>query len=452
VGRCDAAERDAGSAEAARGGEAGVPGDGTGGRLGPGALRRRVHAHRGVGASSRSGRDVRVEPSSGSVGRGRPGVCAGPVVGGCRVGVLGGSGIGRGRPGVCARRVVGGCRVGVLGGSSIGRGRPGVCAGPVVGGCRVGVLGPSCDAGGFSGFSRTGIPGESGLGGRACVATSALGPEVGACDIVGRGTSRHILHRAGAVSGSCRDGGLGRCCAGAIGGSSRDGGLGRSPRRRDAVDVRGTFRVSCLLLGLGDSRAGSASTAGQDRRGRVMSAELGFGLLALLLVGLPALRVVTSPDLVRAILWLAAALLGTAVLYAFLHAPFLAGVQVLTYVGGVVTLMVFGVMVTRKHDGSNVALGNTGRLRGAIAALAFFVVVATAILRTDLSSLLPVETPSTQDLALSLLDRYLLAFEVASVLLLAAIVSAVVLARRKDPAPESPTATEVAALREGSAP
>jgi NADH-quinone oxidoreductase subunit J len=435
VGRCDAAERDAGSAEAARGGEAGVPGDGTGGRLGPGALRRRVHAHRGVGASSRSGRDVRVEPSSGSVGRGRPGVCAGPVVGGCRVGVLGGSGIGRGRPGVCARRVVGGCRVGVLGGSSIGRGRPGVCARPVVGGFRAGVLGPSCDAGGFSGFSRTGIPGESGLGGRACVATSALGPEVGACDIVGRGTSRHILHRAGAVSGSCRD-----------------GGLGRSPRRLDAVDVRGTFRVSCVLLGLGDSRAGSASTAGQDRRGRVMSAELGFGLLALLLVGLPALRVVTSPDLVRAILWLAAALLGTAVLYAFLHAPFLAGVQVLTYVGGVVTLMVFGVMVTRKHDGSNVALGNTGRLRGAIAALAFFVVVATAILRTDLSSLLPVETPSTQDLALSLLDRYLLAFEVASVLLLAAIVSAVVLARRKDPAPESPTATEVAALREGSAP
>ena len=82
-----------------------------------------------------------------------------------------------------------------------------------------------------------------------------------------------------------------------------------------------------------------------------MSAELGFGLLAVLLVGIPALRVVTCHDLVRAILWLAATLLGTAVLYAMLHAPFLAGVQVLTYVGGVVTLMVFGVMVTRKHDG-----------------------------------------------------------------------------------------------------
>lgn len=182
-----------------------------------------------------------------------------------------------------------------------------------------------------------------------------------------------------------------------------------------------------------------------------MTAELGFGLFALLLVGLPAFRVVTSPDLVRAIFWLAGSLLGTAVLYALLQAPFLAGVQVLTYVGGVVTLMIFGVMVTRKHDGSNVGVGATARLRGAVAALAFFGVVAAAILRTDLSSLTPVETPSTQDLARSLLDQYLLAFEVASVLLLAAIVSAVVLARRKDPAPETPEAPEPVALRGGSA-
>jgi len=180
--------------------------------------------------------------------------------------------------------------------------------------------------------------------------------------------------------------------------------------------------------------------------------ELGFGLLALVLVGIPALRVVTCRDLVRSILWLAATLLGTAVLYALLHAPFLAGVQVLTYVGGVVTLMVFGVMVTRKHEGSNFTIDGTGRLRGALAALAFFVVVAGAIIRTDLSSLIPVEPPSTQDLAFSLLDRYLLAFEVASVLLLAAIVSAVVLARRRDPAPDPVATREAAALREGSTP
>jgi NADH:ubiquinone oxidoreductase subunit 6 (subunit J) len=87
-------------------------------------------------------------------------------------------------------------------------------------------------------------------------------------------------------------------------------------------------------------------------------------------------------------------------------------------------------------------------------ALAFFGLVAWGILRTDLSALTPVEPPSTQDLAFGLLDRYLVAFEVASVLLLAAIVSAVVLARRRDPVtgPEAATTTEQAALREGSVP
>ncbi len=183
-----------------------------------------------------------------------------------------------------------------------------------------------------------------------------------------------------------------------------------------------------------------------------MTAELGFGVFAFLLVGFPALRVVTSRDLVRAVLWLAVTLLGTAVLYALLHAPFLAGVQVLTYVGGVVTLMVFGVMVTHKHDGTTVGIDGANRVRGALGALAFFGVVAFAIVRTDLSSLTPVETPSTQDLAMALLDRYLIAFEVASVLLLAAIISAVVLARRRDPLPERAEPADGARLQEGSVP
>jgi NADH-quinone oxidoreductase subunit J len=183
-----------------------------------------------------------------------------------------------------------------------------------------------------------------------------------------------------------------------------------------------------------------------------MSAELGFGLLAFVLVGIPAIRVVTCRDLVRSVLWLAVTLLGTAVLYALLHAAFLAGVQVLTYVGGVVTLMVFGVMVTRKHEASTVPVDGTSKLRGALAALAFFGVVSAAIFRTDLSSLLPVETQSTQDLAVSLLDPYLLAFEVASVLLLAAIVSAVVLARRRDPVPATGGSIERSGVQEGSTP
>jgi NADH:ubiquinone oxidoreductase subunit 6 (subunit J) len=164
-----------------------------------------------------------------------------------------------------------------------------------------------------------------------------------------------------------------------------------------------------------------------------MTDELGVLVLCFVLVGLPAIRVVRSGNLVRAVFWLALTLLGTAVLYALLHAPFLAGVQVLTYVGGVVTLMIFGVMVTRRHDAAVVAIDGRNRLRGALAAGAFFAVLAWAIVRTDLSAFTPVSTPTTQALAHDLLDTYLLAFEVTSVLLLAAIICAVVLARRRDP-------------------
>jgi len=164
-----------------------------------------------------------------------------------------------------------------------------------------------------------------------------------------------------------------------------------------------------------------------------MTDELAMLALCTILVGIPALRVVQTGNLVRAVFWLALTLLGTALLYALLQAPFLAGVQVLTYVGGVVTLMVFGVMVTRRHDTAVVAIDGRNRLRGALVAAAFFAGVSWAIVRTDLSGFTPRPTPSTQALAHDLLDTYLLAFEVTSVLLLAAIICAVVLARRRDP-------------------
>jgi len=164
-----------------------------------------------------------------------------------------------------------------------------------------------------------------------------------------------------------------------------------------------------------------------------MTDELALLALSVIVVGIPAIRVVGTGNLVRAVFWLALTLLGTAVLYALLHAPFLAGVQVLTYVGGVVTLMIFGVMVTRRHDTAVVAIDGRNRLRGALAAGTFFAVLAWAIVRTDLSGFTPAAMPTTQALAHDLLDTYLLAFEVTSVLLLAAIICAVVLARRRDP-------------------
>jgi NADH:ubiquinone oxidoreductase subunit 6 (subunit J) len=167
-----------------------------------------------------------------------------------------------------------------------------------------------------------------------------------------------------------------------------------------------------------------------------MNSRLGFGLVAVV-IGVAALLVVRSRNLVRSVLWLSLVLLGTAALYALLDAPFLAGVQVLTYVGGVVTLMIFGVMVTGRHESAVAEIDNADKVRGLLVALGFFALVGGAILKTDFSGTFPQRPPTTAELARSLLDDYLLAFEVTSLLLLAAVVGAVVLARRRDPGPVS---------------
>ena len=91
-------------------------------------------------------------------------------------------------------------------------------------------------------------------------------------------------------------------------------------------------------------------------------------VISAIIILVSALFVVRSSNLIHAVLWLAMTLLGTAALYAQLNAPFLAGVQVLTYVGGVVTLMIFGVMVTRRHAGSVAPAERVSNVRGALAA------------------------------------------------------------------------------------
>lgn len=173
-----------------------------------------------------------------------------------------------------------------------------------------------------------------------------------------------------------------------------------------------------------------------------MTSSLLFAVVAAV-TGVSALFVVRTADLVRAVMWLALCLLGTAVLYGLLDASFLAGVQVLTYVGGVVTLMVFGVMVTQRHGTSPSNVDTQDGPRGLLVAGGFFAVLATAIWQTDLGAGMGPHQVTTNELARFLLDDQLLAFEVASLLLLAAIIGAVVLARKRDPVPAGLAQTAV---------
>lgn len=161
-----------------------------------------------------------------------------------------------------------------------------------------------------------------------------------------------------------------------------------------------------------------------------MIRTIAFGVVAACML-LSALCVVSSKRLVHAVLWLAVVLGSTGVLYVLLGAPFLAGIQILLYVGGVVTLMIFGVMLTRRGDQRDVEDVPARRLRGMSVGATLFGVVAAATMKTSLPEGTGGEI-TTEQLGHAIFGPYALAFEVLSVLLLATMVGAIVLARRRD--------------------
>jgi len=162
---------------------------------------------------------------------------------------------------------------------------------------------------------------------------------------------------------------------------------------------------------------------------------IAFIVLGLIML-FSARKVVVSHDLVHSVLWLAVTLVATAGIYVTLRAEFLAAVQVMLYTGGVITLMLFGIMLTRRLTGVTIEHGSRMRARGAIVALAVFALVALAVRRT-ISTGAPGATGmpmgDTGELGRLFLTDLMLPFEVLSLLLLAAMIGAIVLARKSDP-------------------
>ncbi len=175
-----------------------------------------------------------------------------------------------------------------------------------------------------------------------------------------------------------------------------------------------------------------------------MIEQVGFGLIGLVLV-FSATRVVTSENLVRSVLWLALTLCATAVLFLMLSAPFMASIQLLLYTGGVITLMLFGVMLTNRETGVVITNERSSSARAGLLAAAVFGVFAAALYRSrDALPVRPADAVemSTAVLGRSFLTEHVLAFEVLSILLLAAMIGAIVLARRHDFGEESPSRVE----------
>ncbi|MEU9032756.1 NADH-quinone oxidoreductase subunit J [Streptomyces sp. NPDC048383] len=174
--------------------------------------------------------------------------------------------------------------------------------------------------------------------------------------------------------------------------------------------------------------------------------------IAFLLVGLATLGAavitVTTKQLVHAALWLVVALGGVAVEYLLLTAEFIAWVQVLIYLGSVVVLLLFGLMLTKAPIGRSPDADSANRwvaLGVAVTAGAALVWVVVDAFRTTWIDLDGPAQGSTAVTGEILFQHWVLPFEALSVLLLAALIGAIVLSRRNTPAEDAEDAANAAA-------
>ncbi len=149
-------------------------------------------------------------------------------------------------------------------------------------------------------------------------------------------------------------------------------------------------------------------------------------------VAFSGFRVVTSRNVVHAALFLVATLAGSAALFLLLSAEFVAWALVLVYIGAVVVLFLFGIMITRAPMGQETALDHDRRWPAIVAALSVFGLMAWSSVAAfeDQVVKMPGEATSTEVLGEALLGRYVIPFEIVSFVLLAALIGGITLARR----------------------
>ena len=164
------------------------------------------------------------------------------------------------------------------------------------------------------------------------------------------------------------------------------------------------------------------------------SAAIFYGVAALVLGS--ALYVVVGKNLVHSAFALVAAFFGVAVFYVYLGADFLAGAQVLIYVGGILTLLLFGVMLTNRIYNLNLRSGAIQVVPGALSAGLVFALLVWIIQSVDWGAMDAGDPgPTSESIGRLLMGDYLLPFEIASVLLLIALMGAAMLVRRRGSGP-----------------
>lgn len=155
-----------------------------------------------------------------------------------------------------------------------------------------------------------------------------------------------------------------------------------------------------------------------------------FYLFAILTVG-SAYLVVTTKNIVHSAFYLLFTLFGVAGLYVLLGADFIAIVQLMVYVGGILILLLFGVMLTNKITDVKLRTGTLHIIPAVVGTGLFMGVLVSMMLRTNWKSE-PTEIPTTTLYGLGrfLLTDYVLIFELLGILLLIALIGAASIARR----------------------
>ncbi len=157
-----------------------------------------------------------------------------------------------------------------------------------------------------------------------------------------------------------------------------------------------------------------------------------FGLSSLVTLG-AALAVVTNKNILHSAFYLVLAFVGVASIYVLLEAPFIAVVQVMIYIGAIAILIVFAIMLTRRILSEDLIQRNSQWILSALGAVALFVVLGWIMYSVKwpvVQQAVPEDTITI--LGQELLSTYIVPFEIASVLLLAALVGSIIISRERE--------------------
>ncbi len=176
-----------------------------------------------------------------------------------------------------------------------------------------------------------------------------------------------------------------------------------------------------------------AALEGMDRltSGEALVAQnVAFAIMAVVMI-VAALRMVTTRNVVHAALYLVVVLAGVAGQFLLLGAEFVGVTQVMVYIGAIVVLFLFGIMLTKGSFGEDDGVSSEKRLMAGLVGLLVFGVMAAALVDSfedaELSRAAPSTTAEVSD---SIFSTYIVPFEAVSVLLLAALIGAIVVARK----------------------